>query len=344
MGGPHTAYGDKRRFLRLNCDYNRDLRRGDVGLFLTIRLLANIPALSRIEPGQHMPILSPLGLLVEEMLKGLPLRHPDVVRLDSYVIMPDHLHVCLYQLKQSPRTPLQYVTSMLTLIQHEAKKRFGHPLIWNRPGELFVCYSLAKYREKNLYTRGNIARWHMDHDSPHLSHPHALAHPSLNPALSWQGYGHEPLLEHPLRLPAYVSSRASETDFRTFMRLAVKLASEGWLLVGGFVSPRERALLAAVKSAVARPKIIHLAPVKLDDRKLSGPLSALFYGRCYLRLTSTTAETCSRAVCQVHNCWAEQFCGDWRKPVAEYFAAIGSSPVQLENLARFLARWPRPRI
>ncbi len=283
--GKHKKKEDPTRMIRLRCDYRRDLHLGNTGCFFTIRLHPLAPALSHFEPGVFMPQLTPLGEMVKDYFMKMQSLHPEYVRIDSYVFMPDHVHICFYILKESRQTPLQYLVAALNFSNNTAQKTFAIPQLWNVPGDLWVCYSREMYSQKNVYTRGNIARWHMDHEEQTLSHPHRIRHPRLNEAYPWECYGNIALLDENRFLPCYISRAMTPNQIKTFTRLAITLARENWVLVGGFVSPSERQLLDEIREAVPQPRIIQVAATKLNDKKLPARLADLFYKRLFLRLT-----------------------------------------------------------
>ncbi len=320
-------------------DMSRDLRRKDAGFFLTIRVQRVAGVLSRIEPGALMPALTPLGELVHEKLESLVTHHAGKLRLDSFALMSDHIHVCCYQVEDMPRSPLQYLTATLRLIEREAEIRFHIPQVWDRPGELFICYSREKYAEKNAYTRGNITRAHLAREATDLGTPHPVFHPALDPNRDWVGQGDIRLLEAPHLLPIHVHRITTDADMMRFTRLAMALAQEDWLLVGAFISSRERALLRAVREAVPRVRVIEISPRRLEGGKLPARLAERLFARLLLRLSSNDETVCRREMCEWCNAWVESFCLGWRESVVAHFREKGAAREALAQTRAFLARW-----
>ncbi len=331
-----------RRLVKLNCDYKRDQHRGNTGCFFTTRVLRGTPALSVFTPGRLYPRLTPLGELVKRLFFHLAEIHPDVVRIDRYAIMPDHIHFCFYLLAYSKRTPVQLVTSTLHLIEKEAREQFGIDRLWELEGELTICYSRKTYDDKNRYTRENYSRWHLDHEARAQAHPHTVSHARLDPAYEWEGYGNLLLLNGGPFLPAYVSRAVTQEEFTRFAKTAVVLVKQGWTLVGGFVSERERALLDAVLKGASESRVIQVAAMKLRDRKLPATFAKLFYEGRFLRVTSTGEEACTRAICVWHNLWAESLCRTWRESALRFLRSRLADPARRAAAEAFIATWPAP--
>lgn len=216
-------------------------------------------------------------------------------------------------------------------------------MLWELPAHLFMCYTWEIVQQKIAYNEANVARWKMDHFQPCLSHPHLLdPHPKLIPGFQWEGFGHLSLWEETNLLPCYISSRASTAQVETFTRMACTLMREGWVFVGGFVSPRERALWETLRFR-GTPAILQFAATRLQDEKQPAGLAmALSKGR-FLRITSAEGqETCTRDLCVWHNLTIERLCKNWRAHVMEAFRNRGMTPTQTANLAAFLQRWPSP--
>ncbi len=340
--GAHKAKEDPTRWIKLSADYNFDFHRANVGYFFTLSLAPSVPPMTWVKPGMFAPLLTPLGKLVDARLEEISKRHPEV-KIEARALMSDHLHVCFWVSQPIARTIIQMLTTMMCFCEREACAQFNLKSLWRRPGELFVCYSTKTYQQKKNYTLGNLTRWHLELEKKKAAHPHLVIHAKLDAAYQWEGYGHEALLDETHFLPCYITRSASEKDVALFTRLAIKLADAGWILVGGFVSERERALLKAVRQQCRQPRVIHLAATKLIDRKLPAQLAYAIANQTILRLTSAEGEeTCQRTLCVWQNLWAERFCGDWRTRVIETFVKQDIPPKQEENLRHFLARWKSP--
>ncbi len=343
MAGGHKAKNDPTRWVVLEGDYRRDLYRGGIGFFFTVRVAPGVPALSQFTPETFQPQYTPLGKLVQEKLFGLITHAKGALSLDTYVLMPDHLHICIWAERELPRTPLQYFTTMLLFAEREAREKFGIEKLWQLPGTLHLCYSTERYGQKKAYTQGNITRWHLKHERRDLSVPHHLSHPKLPAPYEWRGYGNEALLDADHLLPCYISSSTPEADILLFERLATHLAAAGWTLIGGFVSSRERALLAAVRKQVPEAKVIHLVPTHVIEEKPSAQLSLTLRAGNFLRLTSVGAETqCMREHCVWHNLWIEALCQGWRQKVETFFKERNADAQKIQNMVRFLNRWRAP--
>ncbi len=304
---------EKPRRVNLHGDYKRDLHDGKVGYNFTIRIAPGVSPLSQILPDAPEPHLTPLGnALKTTFTQNLIGRAEGAFWIKSFVLMPDHLHLLIWVDQPLKLSILQYLVRALMFTARQLEKDFSLKALWCYPGHLFQCYSWEIVKQKQAYNEANVERWKMDHFTPTDSHPHILSHPKLDKRYAWEGYGELTLLDERDFLPCYISRRATDADVALFTRLAIRLARERWVLVGGFVSPRERALLKAVRDATPAPRILHLAATRLKDEKVPAQLAhALYQGR-FLRLTSAEGEErCTREICVWHNRWAEKFCGDW---------------------------------
>ncbi len=336
--------GGAPRWIELSGDCRRDLHAAKVGYNFTVRVARGVPPLSRIDIASPRPLLTTLGQLIERhFIEALITRQGGAIWNKSFVIMPDHIHFCVWVQDRIKMTINQYFTKAMLFAEKEARTAFDIPELWQRPGDLFICYSWETFQQKIAYNEANIERWKMDRQLRHLSHPHILPpHPKLDPEYAWEGYGELSLLDEPRFLPCYVSRQVDAETFDKFARLAVSLAQDGWVMVGGFVSPRERELLSHVRS-VPNAKIIHLAATRLADDKVPAKLAKALYAGRFLRLTSAEKEEkCTRELCVWHNLWAEWFCGDWRAQTTALFDERGMSAFQRAGLARFLAGWRAP--
>ncbi len=329
------------RAIELYGDYTRDLHSGRVGYNFTIRVKEGSPPLSEIRENAPEPILTPLGKTVFEQVHNA---FPAEIWVRSAVFMPDYIHLFLWVKTPLKLTILQILAKSLLFSEKHAREAHGIETLWQRPGHLFQCYSLEVLQQKIAYNRGNVLRWKMDHNHRMLSHPHLVSHPKLSPAYNWEGYGELGLLDCEHFLPCYISSATSDDAVAHFTRLAIKLATAGWVLVGGFVSERERALLTAVRAATS-PCVIHLSATRLKDEKVPAKLAEALYTGRFLRLTSAEGATiCTRELCVWHNLWAETFCGDWRAEVKAHFNADHAlTEAQVSYIHRFLTQWPSPR-
>ncbi len=335
--------GQKPRMVELYGDYTRDLRSGKVGYNFTMRVCRGVAALSTIDESAVMPQLTSTGLRVRREFEGTFLKLSNQgIWIKCAVFMPDHVHLCFWVDRPLKYSILYILARALVFSEKTLCAELGIEAIWQRPGHLFQCYSREVLEQKIAYNRGNVARWKMDHLTRTLSHPHLIRHPKLAAEFAWEGYGAVELLEEERFLPCYISSRASEDSVAHFTRLAVQLSRAGWTLVGGFVSPRERALLAEVRKTV-EPQVIHLASTRLAESKIPAKLAEALSRRKFLRLTSAEGrETCTRELCVWQNLWAEAFCGDWKTAVEAHFSRQALNAKQLAYVHDFLTHWQTP--
>jgi hypothetical protein len=92
-------------------------------------------------------------------------------------------------------------------------------------------------------------------------------------------------------------------------RQALRVAQNGGVIVGGFISQAEKALLKALYAKVPMLKLIRLVPHTLNDYKPPAHVVDAFAQGRRLLLTSepniSEGEMCRREVCVRHNAVAE---------------------------------------
>lgn len=112
---------EKAPWIELYGDWKRDLRDAKVGYNLTVRIARGVPALSKIGPDTQVPELTSVGACVDRAFRDTFEEHwGQVMWLKSLVIMPDHVHCCMWvneRLKQGIR---QMLTKVLFFSQREA--------------------------------------------------------------------------------------------------------------------------------------------------------------------------------------------------------------------------------
>ncbi len=326
--------------IELYGDYTRDLHSGKVGYNFTIRVVSGTPPLSHICEACDDPRLTSLGETILGKIKEVL---PPEIEMKCAILMPDHLHLCLWVKAPLKLTILQILTKVLLFSEKQLRETASRTTLWQRPGHLFQCYSWDVLQQKIAYDQGNVLRWKMDHAARERSHPHLVTHPKLPSVYAWEGYGELTLLDGTHFLPCYISSQASADAIAHFTTLATKLATAGWTLIGGFVSDQERTLLKTVREATT-PRVIHLAASRLTDTKVAAKLAEALYTGHFLRLTSAEGqETCTRDLCVWHNLWIEAFCGDWRTAVETHFRQTQSlTEAQERYIHDFLTRWRAP--
>jgi len=122
-------------------------------------------------PGEVQIVLTPHGMVAERELKALENRYPDV-RIDGYVIMPNHIHALITLTHQaagaSPRpTLMQVIGGFKSLTTRKcAIGPFFQPSFYEH-----VIRNEQDYEEKAQYIRNNPVKWSLDELFVQDEHP-----------------------------------------------------------------------------------------------------------------------------------------------------------------------------
>ena len=152
--------GPRKRIRLAGYDYSR------VGAyFVTVCVTDRAPIFWQEGPvGQGLcPCLSPRGLIAEEEIKALPDRFP-VVRIEKYVIMPDHIHMLL-TLKRQGQSPCPTLGAVVGAYKSISTKRInreqGTPgeKIWQAPYYEHIVRGEDDFLAIWEYIERNPIRW-----------------------------------------------------------------------------------------------------------------------------------------------------------------------------------------
>ncbi len=148
------------------------LKQYDYGLpgyfFVTIHAQADTPVLSRVgrglAPAEAVVTLTALGEIAQKQLLALEQRFPSV-RIEKYVIMPNHIHAIIRQMETagaSPRPTLMDVVcaykSLTTRACNQLDQTPGRKLFQTSFYESVLRNEKA-YQECWLYIDGNPGKW-----------------------------------------------------------------------------------------------------------------------------------------------------------------------------------------
>ena len=109
-------------------------------------------------------ILTPIGKIVEECILSLSL-HNNGIRLDKYVIMPNHIHLLLRFVPAEggqSRPPLQKVMQSLKSVTTRKCWQFGISKLWQRSFYDHVIRNETHYLKIWQYIEQNPLRWSED--------------------------------------------------------------------------------------------------------------------------------------------------------------------------------------
>ena len=123
--------------------------------FLTICTKERYCFFGKVQNGKM--ILSELGKIAEETLLNIESVYPSVI-LDSYVVMPNHVHVILILLSERHNPSVQTVIQQWKGI---VTKKTEIPL-WQERFDDRIIYGAAGYRRFRQYFKDNPAQWKED--------------------------------------------------------------------------------------------------------------------------------------------------------------------------------------
>ena len=137
------------------------------GYFVTICTHGRRCILSRIAVGEGLVppavVLSPVGECVKEQILALSKRYP-TVRIDNYVIMPNHIHLLLtFRVDSGGASPsptlFDVVCVLKSLSTRLSREQLGTLPLWQRSYHEHVIRNERDYREILEYIENNPARW-----------------------------------------------------------------------------------------------------------------------------------------------------------------------------------------
>ena len=109
-------------------------------------------------------ILTPIGKIIEDCILSLPL-HNHGIRLDKYVVMPNHIHLLLRFVPAEggqSRPPLQKVMQSLKSVTTRKCWQFGISKLWQRSFYDHVIRNETDYLKIWQYIEQNPLRWSED--------------------------------------------------------------------------------------------------------------------------------------------------------------------------------------
>ena len=144
--------------------------------FVTICTQDRKCILSDIPVGEQLAapetLLSPLGRIVDEQIRQLPIRFPSL-SVDNYVIMPNHVHILLTLRRNaqgtgtaaitggasSSPTVVAVVQALKSLTARLASDHFQVKPLWQRSFHDHIIRNEQDYREIWNYIDGNPGKW-----------------------------------------------------------------------------------------------------------------------------------------------------------------------------------------
>lgn len=220
--------------------------RGKGYYFITFGTLDRRPWLSRIVDGQIC--LEPAGELLLQAWLRITEEDP-AYELGVTAVMPDHFHG-LAIAREPPRFVIgTHVSRVEGRVLHAMRKRLADPTLrlWDEGFYDYLSLDLRMLRAFENYIRDNPVRWQLRRDNPQwFAKQYALHHLRLPESVVWTAYGDATLLDYPCLVPVVVSSRISDAERAAQIAGILDQVRQGGIPIGGFISPGERAVAAAV--------------------------------------------------------------------------------------------------
>lgn len=190
--------------------------------------------------------LSPLGKIIREEIFALPKFHP-IIRVEQYIIMPDHVHMLVRVMERSPKH-LGYYIGNLTGAVNRRQPAFepGYNDKFIHPGRSLD--DVYQYIRQNPY-RLAVRQQHPEffRKSRNLT----IGNQSV------QGYGNLFLLRNPFKYNLVIHRSDTDNDYRQKLEHCKYLAENGGVIVSPFISPREKQIRKEVEELRGRIIVVH---------------------------------------------------------------------------------------
>ena len=105
-----------------------------------------------------------IGQVIDEMIAEIPMRYPEI-SVDSYVIMPNHIHLLLTSCPEDNRRAMLAPTPDISVVVQQLKgavtKKAGLP-IWQKGFHDHVVRNEKSYWKIYEYIENNPLKWELD--------------------------------------------------------------------------------------------------------------------------------------------------------------------------------------
>lgn len=209
---------------------------------ITLSKSEAIPAFSLIHGSATRPIvnLSPLGEIIEGSIHRFPEFNPHI-RIDQYVIMPDHIHLLLFVMERIEKALGSYIGRFKTDIRREC----GIDSIFQRDFHdriIRPCHSLQDVYD---YIRDNPRRLLIRREHPeYFTHVRNLI---IN-GDDWEAYGNLQLLRNPFKSAVVIHRRDTAQERERNRQNWLYHAANGGVNVSAFISEAEKEVRAMIEA------------------------------------------------------------------------------------------------
>ena len=277
-----------------------DYTRG-ASLFITIVTEPRRALFGEVEDGKV--ILSPLGERVSDALNAIPRLNP-AIRLFGRVVMPDHIHFnCsieaglsepLMVLGNAIRRFKNYTTKEWKLAERSSAIKSPDPIpaikspcqdlaikspdqavlgqaskLWQQGYHDYILLSREMIDATERYIAYNPLKWDLMYGSENaLQVFEPVVSPRLDAADWWKGVGNIALLAPQERLVSLRVSRKVTADrqIATLLNRMQSAVEKGYVIVSGFISPGERAVLDML-CQYSKARFIRILPSSIPNAK-----------------------------------------------------------------------------
>lgn len=134
----------------------RDYDYSEEGMyFITICIKSRIQLLGKIIEKRKIE-LTDIGKMVEESIKNLEQIYINI-RIDEYVVMPNHIHIIIIINKKSDLT----ISRIINQYKGGISKKIGYS-IWQKLFYEHIIRNEKEYYKIKQYIQNNIANWKED--------------------------------------------------------------------------------------------------------------------------------------------------------------------------------------
>ncbi len=187
-------------------------------------------------------------------------------------IMPDHFHGTLVCVNGSQLHLGKLISRMKGRSRQAIRKLHNDPhlVVWEEGYHDYIAFSQEAFDTFSDYVSENPVRWQLRHDNPQWFRKHtAISHPRLPRETNWTAFGDQTLLDYPWLLPVVISRHFEGTQLKAKVDETLALIEQGAIPLGGFISPGER-LVAAALATLPRARMIYMHPWGLAQYKPRG--------------------------------------------------------------------------
>ena len=190
-------------------------------------------------------LLSQAGLILDETIRIEQQKHPEI-KLRTYKIMPEHLHLRLTFPPRLPK-PLQCIGRFVQEIKRWSKaklERLGIHINWQKNYHDLLCLSKDVNERVDEYIAQNPMKWVLMHSqNPPMKVVEPLCSPLFIPGEWWSGVGNANLLHCGTPLLAIrLSRRLTYADISSVIPNVLNECQRRVIPISTFISPAERCL------------------------------------------------------------------------------------------------------